>query len=266
MTNTALPEYTAPPAVETLMGFYFQKLPNPPWNLLRLGQLWQEFWPTYTNANILPPIGPPGSIPVSFSNSFDVPVRANFIDDQTNELLQVQDSAFFRNWKASANRNYARFVNLLPLFQSDWERFVNFLETKEIPSPAVYQCEVTYVNHFLRNRDWKSFEDLRSLFTPFSAVKDSGEHRSVLRNQIALTFTSAYSVEDTNVSLEVNASPVTSAEAGEVFQLIVTAKGPVASGSDDEKWNMIKSCHEAVILGFTEIITPAAQLKFGRSR
>jgi hypothetical protein len=265
MTNTALPEYTAPPAVETLMGFYFQKLPNPPWNVLRLGQLWQEFGPTYPNASTLPPIGLTSSNPVTFSNSFDVPVRANFLDEKTNELIQVQDSAFFRNWKASAHREYAHFINLLPLFKNDWKRFVDFLETKQIPAPSVFLCEVTYVNHFLRNRDWKSFADLRSLFTPFAGGAHS-ESTSVLRNQVALTFSATYYLEASNVSLEINAAPITSPEAGEVFQLIVTAKGPASPDPDSEKWTMIDSCHEAVIRGFTEMITPVAQLKFGRSR
>jgi hypothetical protein len=266
MTNNALPEYTAPPTVETLMGFYFQKLPNPPWNVLRLGQLWQEFGPHYPSASTLPPIGLMSPIPVSFSNSFDVPVRANFLDEKTNQLIQVQDSAFFRNWKASGNREYAHFINLLPLFKNDWKRFVAFLETKQIPAPAVFLCEVTYVNHFVRNRDWKSFAELCSLFTPFAGGMHSEDGTSVLSNQVALTFSATYYLEARKVSLEINAAPITSPDTGEVFQLIVTAKGPASQDSDGEKWAMIDSCHEAVIRGFTEMITPAAQLKFGRSR
>jgi uncharacterized protein (TIGR04255 family) len=268
MTIDTLPKYSAPPAVETLMGFYFQKLPNPPWNVLRLGQLWQEFDPRYSKANTLPPIGMMTlNLPIP-NSTFDVPIRANFLDEKTNELIQVQDSAFFRNWRATPDAEYSGYDSLLPLFRRDWDSFVAFLKKKEIGAPAVYQCEVTYVNHFVRKKDWNSFEDLSSLLKPLANVNgiNMGSYPlSFLRNQVALNFGLAYSLD--GVALEISAAPlIRPQDKIEVFQITVSAKGTVTPGSDDEKWKMIGSCHEAVVLGFTDIITPTAQEKFGRSR
>lgn len=270
MTKEVLPEYSAPPAVETLMGFLFQKLPNPPWGVLRLGQLWEEFAADYPNAHILPPIGTiTYSIPTA-NAPIDVPVRANFLDEKTNELVQVQDSAFFRNWRTLEGGEYARFNRLQPLFRRDWDRFVNFLNAKKIVTPAVYLCEVTYVNQLVRGRDWSSFEDLSLLLKPLSKMSDraTGEMQLLfLRNQVALSFTLAYLLEDLGVALEIAALPlIRPQDSKEVFQVTVTAKGSVPQDLADAKWKMIDSCHRAVVLGFTDIITPTAQEKFGRTR
>jgi uncharacterized protein (TIGR04255 family) len=267
MNKEALPEYSSPPAVETLMGFFFQKLPVPPWGVLRLGQLWQEFATDYPKAHLLPPIGvttyniPIGNAPI------DVPLRANFIDEQTNELIQVQDSAFFRNWRTINGGDYARFSRLLPLFRRDWDKFLDFLSSKKIDVPAVYLCEVTYVNHLVRNRDWNNFEDLSLLLKPLAKMSNGSDTDSFLRNQVSLSFSLAYLLEESNVALEISASPlVRPQDSMQVFQVTITAKGSISQDSADAKWKMINSCHEAVVLGFTDIITTAAQEKFGRSR
>jgi uncharacterized protein (TIGR04255 family) len=270
MIIDTLPKYSAPPAVETLMGFYFQKLPSPPWNILRLGQLWQEFEPHYRQAHTLPPIGTMTfNLPIA-NSPFDVPIRANFLDDTTNELIQVQDSAFFRNWRATPSGEYSGYDNLLPLFRRDWEIFLAFLKTRQIAPPAVYRCEVTYVNHLVRKKDWNSFEDLSFLLKPLADVseRNTGNNQlSFLRNQVNLNFSLAYSLNDPDVALEISAAPlIRPLDNAEVFQVTVSAKGNVSPDSEDEKWKMISSCHQAVVLGFTDIITPTAQEKFGRSR
>src|SRR5256885_9037914 len=57
-------------------------------------------------------------------------------------------------------RSYQHYQTIRPLFERDWQIFRHFLEQQKLKAPEILHCEVTYVNHLLRGREWNSYEDL----------------------------------------------------------------------------------------------------------
>src|ERR1035438_534028 len=121
MTSSNLPEYDAPPAVETLMGVHFARLAG--WNILHFGQLYTRFQASYPNAVLVPPVVEQRDIAQGTFDLQDLPIRAIFTNLGETELLQVQASMFLRNWKRTAQtEEYTHYSSLRPRFQADWER------------------------------------------------------------------------------------------------------------------------------------------------
>jgi uncharacterized protein (TIGR04255 family) len=267
MTPTIMPDYQFPPAVETLMGFYFARLPN--WNVLRLGQLWTLFKNEYPNASVLPALPDAAETNPHAIDIEKLPIRAMFTDVEGGELLQVQGSAFFRNWRQTPeNREYTHYSQLKPRFASDWQKLIKFIKDNQLQMPSVFQCEVTYMNHLVRGKDWDSYNDLArlvKLFAPREGVTDNGRHYSYLPEAASVALNVGYTFPEAGVSLQVVAqSAVRMPDGTEVLQLTVTAKGTPKHPSDQELWATLDRCHEAVILGFDDVTTENAHQKWGK--
>lgn len=262
-----MPDYQFPPAIETLMGFYFPRLSD--WNVLCLGQLWSLFKNQYPNASLLPPLPDAADTIPTAIDIGKLPIRAMFADAEGSELLQIQGSAFFRNWRQTPeNRQYTHYSQLKPRFASDWRKLIVFLRDNQLQLPSVFQCEVTYMNHLVRGKDWDSYSDLArliKLFAPREGVAENGRHYSYLPEAASVALNVGYTLPEANVSLQVVAqSAVRMPEGAEVLQLTITAKGTPRDSSDQELWATLDRCHEAVILGFDDITTEIAHQKWGK--
>ena len=265
MSLTELPAYKNPPAVETLMGVYFARLAE--WNLLRFGQFWSELQSDYPHGQILPPI----IEPLRPEMVSELPVRATFINREKTELVQVQDSCFFRNWrKTEENKSYTHYEQLRPRYLHEWDRFKDFLAKKGIKAPQVYQCEVTYVNHLIRGVEWNSYLDIAKVFKPI-APRTIDAHRGrqyeFLPEAASFGFNGGYNLAELGVTLQMQAnSAVRQPDGSEVIQLTISAKGDTPTSDDSVLTETLDRCHRAVILGFSDITTEEAQQMWGRER
>jgi len=262
-----LPDYDRPPAVETLMGFYFAHFAN--WNILHFGKLWTLFEENYPKGEVLPPILDPRELAQGNLEFARLPFRAMFTNALDTELVQVQASAFLRNWRKTAeNQAYTHYADLKPKFQGDWEKFCGFLESNLLAAPQVFQAEVTYVNHLVRGDDWDSYGDLAKLIKPFApraAVPDYGRQYAFLPEVATVGLNVGYNLAEVGVSLQVSChSAVRKPDGREVIQLTITAKGDLPNAEANAMWAKLDQCHEAVILGFDDVTTDFAHQMWGK--
>jgi uncharacterized protein (TIGR04255 family) len=267
MMVAKLPDYDSPPAVEILMGFYFAHFSD--WNVLHFGKLWSLFEEQYPKGEILPPLMDQRSFAGGDFEFGQMPLRAMFTDTSNTELLQVQPSAFLRNWRKTAeNQPYTHYANLKPKFQSDWRVFSQFLAENHLPPPQVFQCEVAYINHLVRGVEWDSYSDLAKLLKPFApraAVADYGRQYAYLPEAAAVGLNVGYNLTEAGIALQISClSAIRKPDGTEVIQLSVTAKGDLVSKEDDGVWKMLDQCHDAVILAFDDVTTDYAHEKWGK--
>ena len=262
MTSKELPKYDSPPAVETLMGVHFARLAG--WNVIHFGELHSEFRKHYPKASLLPFVLEQRDLAQGTFNVQDVPVRAIFTNPSDSELVQVQSTMFLRNWKRTeATQAYTHYETLKPKFQADWEKFQAFLIESGLKLREVLQCEVTYINHVVRGKEWESYSDLARLLKPFaprSSVSSSGRVYKYLPDAAAVSLVAGYQLADTGLSLQISIqSAIRSPDGSEVIQLGITAKAAPDSNSASSISESLDSCHDAVILGFDDVITESAQ-------
>lgn len=267
ITRAKLPEYDAPPAVETLMGVRFARLSS--WNILHFGQLYALFQRTYPNAKLVPPVVDERDIAQGSFDFNDIPLRVILANENDTELLQVQSSMLLRNWKRTEqNEAYTHYSSLKPKFQEDWRRFQDFTRENGLKQPMVFQCEVTYVNHLLRGREWESYNDLATLVKPFAPrqpISDSGRLYGYLPEAASVSLNVGYHFVETGVSLQIAIqSAIRKPDGSEVIQMTITAKGAPRSNTDESISDALDSCHDAVILGFDDVITEKAQKHWGK--
>src|SRR5208337_1779423 len=155
-------DYEKPPVAETALGLAFPPIKG--WNIFHLGLFWARLRDRYQHVEARLPAG---SVQI---DDFDLrlgpeihleslPLRAWYVDLSKSQLLQIQSNAFIRNWRAlEAEQKYIHYSELRPLFQEDWRAYREFLATENLPDPHVFQCEVTYINHLVKGREWNSLE------------------------------------------------------------------------------------------------------------
>lgn len=267
MTRAALPKYDSPPAVETLMGVHFARLAE--WTVIHFGELHTKFRERYPKASLLPPVLEQRDLAQGTFNLQEIPIRAIFTNSGDSELVQVQSSMFLRNWKRTeTTQAYTHYADLKPKFQADWETFQNFLAENGLKRPQVLQCEVTYVNHIVRGKEWKSYSDLAKLLKPFAprvSVSNSGRVYKYLPDASAVSLIAGYQLADSGVSLQVSIqSAIRSPDGSEVIQMPITAKASPDSSADSSISDTLDKCHDAVILGFDDVITDSAHELWGR--
>ncbi len=249
------------------MGVHFARLSG--WNVLHFGQLYAQFRDAYPNASLVPPMLEQRDLAQGVFNLQDLPIRAIFTNTGDTELLQVQSSMFLRNWRRTEQTQiYTHYENLKPKFQADWRKFSDFLQDNGLKAAQVFQSEVTYVNHLLRGKEWESYNDLAKLLKPFAPrlpVSTTGRHYDYLPEAGTVSLNVGYHLTNTGISLQIAVqSAIRQSDGSEVIQMAITAKGAPDSNSEQSIGEALDRCHDAVILGFDDIITEAAQKLWGK--
>jgi uncharacterized protein (TIGR04255 family) len=252
-----LPDFENPPAVETALGVRFGPLPG--WNIFHYGLMLQAFKRDYPKWELRPPVGSPISIvfpPDASSDFAGVPVRCWFINDQNTELVQVQSDYFARNWRKLENsQEYLHYEDARPRFEKDWSRFINFLGEQRLPSPEVWQCEVAYVNQFVRGREWENFDELDALYPVWKKLSD----RKLLSQTQFVNFVTAYQLPGNRGVLQFMSQPgIRKGDGAEIIQLTITAIGRPDSSDTAAILRWLDDGHAAVVNGFTEFTSDDA--------
>jgi uncharacterized protein (TIGR04255 family) len=255
MHTRTLPDYENPPAVETALGVRFSPIPN--WNVFHYGLLLAEFEQTYPRHELRPPIGevnwqfPPQG---DFAN---VPVRCWFINADDTQLVQVQNNCFIRNWrKTDKTPDYLHYDVVRPLFESDWERFTGFLRRQKLSLPNVWQCEVSYINHLVRGRDWSEFSDIENVLPSWRGMPAEG----LFARPEMVTFAVSYALPDVNGHLQFAAQPgVRQSDGAEIIQLTITASSKPPGSTMSEILSRLDACRAAVVNGFAGFASEPVQ-------
>ncbi len=257
-----LPDFENPPAIETAVGVKFAPIAG--WNVFHYGLLLQEFLEDYPVQELRPPIGNVPAIQFTASDAdfSGMPVRCWFINQQSTQLLQVQNDCFLRNWrKTESSPDYLHYEFIRPRFQQDWSRFKAFLQKASLLPPDVWQCEVTYINQFVRGREWHDFNDLSELYPIWS----KGNMSPLLTRTQMATFATSYMLPNDLGTLHFLSQPgIRKGDGAEIIQLSVTALGRPRSSDDLDILGWLDAGREAVVQGFSDFTSETAHFIWGK--
>lgn len=256
-TRRTLPDFEDPPVVETVLGVEFAPLEK--WGIPHFGLFWSEIRSEYPRFEVQPPldsqiekfskeVGQPRM--VRFEVLSQPPVRCWFIDQSGRRILQVQNDRFVHNWrKVGTAETYPHYENIRPIFEPEWERFCRFLESNEVGTPAVRQCEVTYVNHLDQGQGWQTFADLGSVI-PCLSGNPTGRFLPVPED-VGLKV--RYLMPSDQGRLHIQLQPaIRHADAKEILHLTLTARGRPASSDLADVLNWFDLGREWVVRGFAD--------------
>ena len=262
MTST-LPEFDAPPVVETAMGVQFEQLPG--LSYAHVGWYWRdhlgEDWTTVKHAGRLNDqferFGPekqwtvPG-IKLQPGTESDRIQIARKGDDR---LIQVQDTRFVYNWR-KGTKEYPSYRKLLPEFQQRFGEFAGFIGNEKLGELSLNQWELTYVNHIPKGPLWETVADWPKLFpglyVPAQGVPGqqleglSGEWRMVLGE------------EEGRLHVSIQHGRVGSAEGPEAVIFQQTARGPIRKQESADPRIGFEVGHKAIVQSFVAMTSEAA--------
>ncbi len=261
-------DFERPPVTETILGVQFAPLEG--FTLPYVGLLWSAFRSRYPNQEVKPPLtpvvedfGPPRPASIGIQLSQEPDARFWFIDETTTQLIQVQRDRFIRNWRKAPPPHdaYPRYDELRPRFEEDWQTFLSFLRREQLGTPAVNQCEVTYINHIELGRGWESMGQahkvLRFLQHP------SGQE--FLPAPEALVANVRYLMPERRGRLHIASQPAVRRDDGkQVMQVTLTARGKPASSELRDIVQWFDLGHEWIVRGFVDVTTPAMHELWGR--
>jgi uncharacterized protein (TIGR04255 family) len=249
-----LPEYNKPPVVETALAIEFAPIKG--WNVVQYGALWERFKARYPKVEVYP-APPQDFIARPVLDMANPPVRCLFIGSGNSQLIQIRSGAFVRNWRANQeNQEYPRYRTIRPSFEEDLNLFCAFLQEQGFEGPEIWKCEVTYINHFLRGREWRNMSEIGQILPVLSRPLDT----EVLSNLQQLSLAQNYVLPGEAGQIQFQLQPGIRSDGQEVLQLAITAFGKPKGNGIDHILNWIDLGHFAVVQGFTDFTAPEIQL------
>jgi uncharacterized protein (TIGR04255 family) len=255
----SLPSYKNPPVVEVALAVEFAPLEG--WSALSYGPLWDCFREEYPFTEVqqslafqvpLQPLSPgKGSLVPN-----ELPARYFFKNGDGSELIQVRSGAFVRNWRAMPELPYPRYgERIRPAFERDFQTFLDYLKRRNYPHPEVWKCEVTYVNHFTRGKEWSAWDDVPALVPSLAPSANSIVHGSLTGAQCVCN----YKIWDGTGDLIIQMMPGLTQDGTEVVQFSLAASGPPQSSDSAHLMEMLDRGHETIVTNFAELMAADVQ-------
>ena len=193
---------------------------------------------------------PPSPNEINIALLSEPEIRCWFIDESGSQLIQLQRDRFIRNWRRATpvKDPYPSYDHLRPLFERDWQRYLNFLEREEIGPPQVNQCEVTYINHVDMG-----LGDANLVVRGLSALSGG-----ILPGPESVQLATSYMMGDKKGRLHINLQPVVRLDDRRpVLQLSLTARGTPESSRVEDILAWLDLGHEWVVSGFADFTKTA---------
>ena len=256
-----LPDFGKPPVVETVLDVGF--LPLAGWGIPHFGLFWQTIKDTYPSFQDQPPVilqkerfGEEAQQPLSLAFELinQPEARCWFINESQTRLIQVQRDRFIHNWrKMEGKERYPHYEEAVrPAFESEWNRFCEFLLREGLGPPDVQQCEVQYVNHIPLN-GWKTFTDVIESLSNWPGA----EHAGFLPAPESLVAITSYLMPGNAGRLRIVIEPaVRSSDGSVILQLKLIARGKPESSGAADILNWFDLGREWIVRGFTDFTSP----------
>src|ERR1044071_3926277 len=251
-----LPDFKNPPAIETLIAFYYPPLKG--WKTPYFGLFWQAVRKEYPRVEVQPRFVSEGGLKLELQSekarlqvSGDVPVRWLYFHRSGKTLIQLQSDIFIQNWrKTSATAPYLHYHDLLPSFERMWARYGVFLGKNGVRPPSVRECEVTYVNHIDKGAGWNSLRDLANVISGWSGSTST----NFLPVPELVSINAVYPIKEKSGRLHFSIQPGIR-EHQQTLQLTVTARCKPTSSSLRDLRDALDVAREWVVRGFTDFTT-----------
>lgn len=266
-----LPEFENPPISEVALSVEFAPLEN--WRSPHAGLYWGQINKTYPKTEVQAPLpsqvekygeefwqNRPG-IRIELANP-DIS-RFWFLSDPPTKLIQIQRDRFVINWrKVKGDEIYPRyFKEMRPRFEREWKEFKTFVVAQNIGTIAVQQCEVTYVNDILKEKEWTSFQESLNLFAPWW----KGGTEGFLPSPETLALSGSFRIPGEDGRLHFAAQHARrGVDNREMIQLRLVARGKPASTTDDDMLKWMDMGHEWIVRGFADLTSKRAHEIWGR--
>ncbi|RMH34532.1 MAG: TIGR04255 family protein [Nitrospirae bacterium] len=255
-----LPEFESPPVIETVLGVQFNRLES--FQIPHFGLYWNRVRQIYPRVEIQPPLSPAFEhfAVENVSEEFEIrlsggppELRCWFKNEEETHLIQIQRDRFIINWrKVTGKEEYPRYHRFRPRFQDEWIKFCNFLREEAIDCPQVNQCEVTYVNHFECEKEFKHLGEVHKMFRVWSELP----REEFLPSPEAVRFHMRFALPDQKGRLHVVAEPkIRTRDAKPVLQLMLTCRGRPDVMTTEGILDWFDLGHEWIVESFTELTT-----------
>lgn len=256
-----LPDYERHPLDEVAMGMQFEPLKH--FGVQQLFKFWSSVQHTYPRIEEQQPLAhaiesttlEPVKRQAHRLEIPPVPPLSRFwlLDSAGNNLLQIQNDRFLRNWRLrTGEEEYPRFATLYPLFTEDWNGFRRFLSGEGIGEPKIDQCEMTYVNYINIDEIGGKLASMRDAFTFLQKEHDNG----FLPEPQIMKWESAYPLPEGVGRLHVAAGPAfRQRDLKLVVNFTLSARGKPSVTDDADAWFQLS--HEWIVRAFDELTTPA---------
>jgi hypothetical protein len=129
------------------------------------------------------------------------------------------------------------------------------LSSSGFAQPEVWKCEVTYVNHFLRGREWNDVADLAEILPSLPKPV----HSDVMKSLEQIHFVQTYALPGDIGHLLFQLHPVMGSDGEEIMQLAITAVGKPTGNSAADILGWLDLGRHAVVQGFTDFTSPTTQ-------
>ncbi len=272
MSTEGLPDFEAPPVVETVLAVRYRDIPN-----LDAPRL-IKFWGDHLSAELpeieeRPPYDAPveqfgpdmGTSPLALRIGSSVP-SPRFFCSNGNDLVQLQQDWFAYNWrKTSDNPSYTRYEKGRTKFEHWLEDLARYVDSTFGTALVPTQCEVTYINHVALTD-----EDLG--LGPFGAVLRNIQPRS--GNFLPLPEMSRHA--STYLISEDGQSPIgrlhvaverawTGDERQPIVLLSLTARGAPRGEGLSSVLEFLDLGRRWIVKGFTDMTTTEFHQRWGAS-
>ncbi len=273
MDPTALPSFTNPPVVETVLGVQFDPIAG--FSNAHLGVFW-KYWKhlnegegagqQWNSVRWVP------ALEQSFERfdegqwahdhpllrlSNDASGRLQIQNDRQDAMIQIQNGRLHYNWTGRSGQTYRRYVVVRPEFDRVWAALQGFLAAEGLQAPVPNQWEVTYVNHIPKGTVWNSPEDWPDVV--------SGLLKSIPATCVkweSLSHSWHFEIPEHRGRLHIDLRHARRNESGEeILDMKLTARGPISpTGGLNEGLDLGRF---AIVLTFREVTSELAHRAWG---
>lgn len=266
-----LPTYRDPPVVETALSVQFKPVRG--LRNAHLGLFWQQSrdsFPTVTDAE---PIesqeetfgGHRQRLPSFRFATGHQGARLQMESRDGHMMIQLQNGRLVYNWRRMDDGLYPRWDRVLPEFLRALARFSHFLEAESLPSIVPIQWEVTYVNKFVRGREWRNSAEWTDVVP--GLIGTACRLRTARLETIRTDWHFVLPESAGRLHVDVTHGFDGPEEEAEEFLILqLTTRG----GIDEEKghdlnWGL-NTGREAIVRSFSEITGKGVQTLWGKKR
>jgi uncharacterized protein (TIGR04255 family) len=266
----SLPEYDAPPVVETSVGIQFDGLVN--YTSLAAADFRRMVLEQYPGLEEQPPLDPafetfgPGDSTIAAKRIqlVEAPIspRFFFISADATELLQLQRDRFFFNWRQSEGGEiYPRYSHVRERLGSHLRQLQQWAKDNALGEVQPTQCEAAYVNHIpLRDAEGGAcgLSHIFPWLTGLLGTTESGQF--AFRRRL-------YDESEGPVGrLLVNLRYGTDEEGAREAQLTLVVRGKPQEPTIDDSIAFISAAREVIVHFFTQITSDAAHKIWARKQ
>jgi uncharacterized protein (TIGR04255 family) len=257
--STHLPSYEAPPVNEVVCGMKYHaptmlRVPH-------IGVLWEKLRTEYP---VIQHAAPIGSSAAEFATDpiTGLPLpRVWFINELDDQLIQFQLDRFYFNWRHKEGL-YPRYPYVIKQFEKTMDTIEGFFEEFKLGKLNPIEYELSYINHFEKNREWDEIDDLSKILTDFFWNKRTGRFLSI---PIKISWQTEFELPDKKGHLFVNLKSALRTDDNVplfILELVARGKGNSTDKKTVREWYDI--AHEWIVNGFTDLTSSEAHKMWKR--